>query len=133
MTEQAIATYAIRGTAETAAEALSGGNQQRLLLSLIPEETRLMLMENPTRGLDLQSAAWVWQQLHQGRSEAIVFSSPDLEEIVEQASRVLVFFEGTIVLDTPSRTTTIRQLSQAITGHGVRQNHLPGSHHGQRG
>lgn len=115
---RAIKTYNIKGTPETEIEGLSGGNQQRLLLSLIPGDVKLILMENPTRGLDVQSAAWTWQHLHQhlGAEGAIVFASPDLEEIMAQASRVLVFYNGEIVLDTPTRATDYRALSRAITG-----------------
>ena len=116
--EQAIHAFAIRGAPETPAENLSGGNQQRLLLSLIPAGTRLLLMENPTRGLDIQSAAWTWQYLHQHRPAdgAIMFASPDLEEILSQASRVLVLFAGRIVLDQSAATLDYHQLSAAVTG-----------------
>ncbi|MGB3209770.1 MAG: ATP-binding cassette domain-containing protein [Desulforhopalus sp.] len=117
-TRQAIDTYNIKGNPETLAEGLSGGNQQRLLLSLIPEDVQLILMENPTRGLDVQSAAWTWHHLHRCLQPggAIVFASPDLEEIMEQATRILVFYNGNIVLDTPTHATNYRQLSRAITG-----------------
>ncbi len=115
---RAIKTYNIKGTPETEVGELSGGNQQRLLLSLIPKDVRLILMENPTRGLDVQSAAWTWQHLHQrlGLEGVIVFASPDLEEIMEQASRVLVFYNGGIVLDKATHATTYQELSKAITG-----------------
>ncbi len=117
-TRQAIATHSIKGQPETAVEDLSGGNQQRLLLSLIPSEVRLILMENPTRGLDVQSTAWTWHHLHSllKSDGAIVFASPDLEEIMSQASRIVVFYNGKIVLDTPARATDYHRLSRAITG-----------------
>jgi simple sugar transport system ATP-binding protein len=115
---RAIATHSIKGSPESAAEDLSGGNQQRLLLSLIPPEARLILLENPTRGLDVQSAAWTWRYLQTRLASdgAILFASPDLEELMHQASRILVFYQGEIVLDTPTRTTSPHQLSRAITG-----------------
>lgn len=117
-TQQVIAAHSIKGLPETLATDLSGGNQQRLLLSLIPKEARLILMENPTRGLDVHSAAWTWHHLHSRITTegAIVFASPDLEELMGQASRIVVFFNGRIVLDTPARTTNYRTLSRAITG-----------------
>jgi simple sugar transport system ATP-binding protein len=116
--QKAIATHAIKGGPDTLVEDLSGGNQQRLLLSLIPEEVRLILMENPTRGLDAQSTAWTWRHLHRRLHDdgAIVFASPDLEELMTQATRILVFYNGEIVLDTPTRATDYRTLSRAITG-----------------
>lgn len=117
-TRQAIKTFSIKGTPETAIENLSGGNLQRLLLSLIPLDTKLILMENPTRGLDVQSAAWTWKHLHDHLKPdgAIVFASPDLEELLEQSSRILVFYDGSIALDTPTEATSSSQISQAITG-----------------
>ena len=117
-TQQAIANYNIKGSAQTAIEELSGGNQQRLLLSLIPDRVRLILMENPTRGLDVQSAAWTWQQLQMRLQSdgAILFASPDLEEIMAQSTRVIVFYNGEIVLDTPTRATNYQDISRAITG-----------------
>ena len=115
---RAIDDFNIKGHPETTAEELSGGNQQRLLLSLIPDEVRLILMENPTRGLDVQSADWTWQQLHRRKAEdgAIIFASPDLEEIMAQATRVVVFYDGRIILDTPTAATDYHEISRAITG-----------------
>lgn len=115
---RAVERFSIKGRPETPVEELSGGNQQRLLLSLIPDEARLILLENPTRGLDVQSAAWTWHQLHRrrGTEGAIVFASPDLEEILAQATRVLVFFAGRIILDIPAADATYHDLSRAMTG-----------------
>ncbi|MFH0783049.1 MAG: ATP-binding cassette domain-containing protein [Pseudomonadota bacterium] len=117
-TQRAIVLHDIKGYPETSVEDLSGGNQQRLLLSLIPKEVRLILMENPTRGLDVHSAVWTWRYLHSRLKTdgAIVFASPDLEELTSQASRIVVFFNGRIILDTPTRSTDYRTLSGAITG-----------------
>jgi len=116
--EQAINTYSIHGTPTTTVEGLSGGNQQRLLLSLIPKEARLILLEHPTRGLDVQSGQWTWQHLrsHLPDNGAIIFASPEIEDIMEQASRVLVFFNGRILLDRPTDKTSYREVSRAITG-----------------
>lgn len=116
--EQAIALHHIQGTADSISSQLSGGNQQRLLLSLIPAGVQLILMENPTRGLDVQSADWTWGYLHEHlESEcAIVFASPDLDEILAQATRVVVFYNGAIVLDSPVDATGHSEISRAITG-----------------
>jgi simple sugar transport system ATP-binding protein len=116
--ELAIKTYSIHGSPTTTVEGLSGGNQQRLLLSLIPEEARLILLEHPTRGLDVQSGQWTWQHLrdHLPDNGAIIFASPDMEDIMEQSSRVLVFFDGRIILDRPTDQTSYREVSRAITG-----------------
>ncbi len=116
--EEGIRQYRIRGRPETPVEALSGGNQQRLLLALLPERPRLLLLENPTRGLDLESAHWVWEQLlaRQARGATIVFSSPELDEILTVAERVLVFHDGALVADVPADRTSVAELGCAIAG-----------------
>ncbi|MGD8386142.1 MAG: sugar ABC transporter ATP-binding protein [Desulfobacteraceae bacterium] len=113
-----IKRYRIAGRPEFPVDALSGGNQQRLLLSLMPAGPRLLLLEQPTRGLDVESAHWVWEQLgaHAAGGACIVFSSSELEEIVQVAGRVLVFFNGRIQKDVQTCDTTLAELAQAVAG-----------------
>ncbi len=113
-----IDTDAIKGTTASPAESLSGGNQQRLLLAMMPEHVRLLLMEHPTRGLDIESAAWVWTQLlHRlGDGTAIVFASADLDELLRYSDRVAVFFAGRILEVVDVRTTDAEQLGHLIGG-----------------
>jgi len=91
-----IGRYDIRGRPWTPAGALSGGNQQRLLLALLPERLRVLLLEHPTRGLDVESAEYVWERLEaRARSgTAILYASSDLDELLERSDRILVFFAG---------------------------------------
>lgn len=93
-----VSTHSIRGTTESTAESLSGGNQQRLLLAMMPQDLRLLLMEHPTRGLDIESADWVWTQLLRRRESgtAIIFASADLDELLRYSDRIIVFFGGTV-------------------------------------
>jgi ABC-type uncharacterized transport system ATPase subunit len=113
-----IDTDAIKGTTASPAESLSGGNQQRLLLAMMPEHVRLLLLEHPTRGLDIESAAWVWTQLlHRlGDGTAIVFASADLDELLRYSDRVAVFFAGRILEVVDVRTTDAEQLGHLIGG-----------------
>ncbi|MDX9784098.1 MAG: ATP-binding cassette domain-containing protein, partial [Spirochaetia bacterium] len=55
LSEERIAAFNIKGRPESPVESLSGGNQQRALLSLLPEKAALILVEHPTRGLDIES------------------------------------------------------------------------------
>jgi simple sugar transport system ATP-binding protein len=93
-----VETHSIRGTTESTAESLSGGNQQRLLLAMMPPELKVLLMEHPTRGLDIESADWVWGQILQRRESgtAIVFASADLDELLRYSDRIIVFFAGRV-------------------------------------
>lgn len=116
--ERRINTFRIKGTPHSAVESLSGGNQQRLLLSFLPKSPRLLLLENPTRGLDMDSATWVWRHLlsYSQKNTSIIFSSPELDEILMVADRVLVFFEGRIVMDVRTDETDAHALGSAIAG-----------------
>jgi len=103
LAKQAIDHFNIKGRPEMDAAALSGGNQQRLLLSLLPSDPTVLLLENPTRGLDLGSGHWVWRHLQAqaAKGTAIVFSSSELDEILMVADRTIVFYNGEVVMDMP--------------------------------
>ncbi|OFW78231.1 MAG: hypothetical protein A2Z48_01215 [Actinobacteria bacterium RBG_19FT_COMBO_70_19] len=116
--ETKIADHSIVGTPESTAEALSGGNQQRLLLAMTPPDVRLLLMEHPTRGLDIESADWVWTRLLERREQgtAIVFASADLDELLRYSDRIVVFFSGEVLKILDARESTGEELGHLIGG-----------------
>jgi len=118
LANERINLFRIVGHPSSMAESLSGGNQQRLLLALMPRDPLILLLEHPTRGLDVESFRWVWQQLvdHAGRGTSIIFSSAELEEILEVADRILVFYNGFLVKDVKTCDTTATELGLAIAG-----------------
>ena len=79
-----ITTYQVVGAPQSTADQLSGGNQQRFMFSLLRSALKLILLEHPTRGLDVRSTDWIWEQLYQRRQDgtAIVFLSADLDEVL---------------------------------------------------
>ncbi len=101
-TQRQIEHYQIKGQADSRIDSLSGGNQQRVLMAMLPDQPTIMVLEQPTRGLDVESARWIWTQLL-GRCEAgagLIFSSDDLDEILAYSDRIIVCFAGrTSVLD----------------------------------
>jgi simple sugar transport system permease protein len=115
-----IEAFRIRGTPASPVEALSGGNQQRALLALVGEDLSLLLLEHPTRGLDIESVVWIWEKLKDRcrRGTAIVFVSSDLDEILHYSDRIHVFFGGRVSPSLEARTTTVEQLGQLIGGKG---------------
>lgn len=121
LAEQRIKAFSIRGTPESRIEALSGGNQQRALLALLRDPLNLLLLEHPTRGLDIESTIWIWGKLkercHQGAT--IVFISSDLEEILHYSDRILVFFGGRVSQPIEAKTMTADQLGLMIGGKGL--------------
>lgn len=117
-TQQRIETYQIVGKPETTAAELSGGNQQRLLFGLLNSPLRLLLMEHPTRGLDVRSADWIWQLLYQRREDgtAIIFISADLDEIIERSDRIAVFSGGKMSRIVEANQTTVDECGHMIGG-----------------
>ncbi len=113
-----IKTFDVRGRPLDPIQNLSGGNQQRVSVGMLADELRLILLENPTRGLDVESAQRIWSLLLQRREQGtcIIFSSPDLDEIIDYSDRVLVFSSGqvTLVDDVEKMTTT--HLGELIGG-----------------
>jgi general nucleoside transport system ATP-binding protein len=116
-----IKEYSIRGTPNTRVEALSGGNQQRALLALLQPGLNLVLLEHPTRGLDIESSMWVWSQLLERRRNgtAILFASADLDEIFEYSDRILVFSGGRVAKALNAKETSVQQLGELIGGKGL--------------
>ncbi|MRR30230.1 ATP-binding cassette domain-containing protein, partial [bacterium] len=119
-TQRHIEEFNIRGTPTHRIEALSGGNQQRALLALQRSPLNLLLMEHPTRGLDIESVIWIWGKLKERckQSTSIVFISSDLEELLQYSDRILVFFGGKVSQPLDAATTTVDQLGQLIGGMG---------------
>lgn len=117
-TQRGIDHFSIKGTTESTAESLSGGNQQRLLLAMLPDELELLLMEHPTRGLDIESADWVWKQLLARREggTAIIFASADLDELLRYSDRILVFFSGEVLAELDASTTNVDEIGHLIGG-----------------
>jgi len=113
-----IGRFRIAGRPGSMVETLSGGNQQRLLLSLLPAKPGLLLLEHPTRGLDMDAVNWTWEHLLSlcGTGTGLVFSSSELDELLQVADRVLVFFDGRIVTDAPANDLDMATLGQAIAG-----------------
>lgn len=118
-TASQLVTYNVKGQPESPIESLSGGNQQRMLMALMPKKPVLMALEHPTRGLDVDSTRWIWAQLLERRDAgtAILFTSPDLDEIVTYSDRILVLFAGRVFEVPDARHTTIDELGRLIGGH----------------
>jgi ABC-type uncharacterized transport system ATPase subunit len=116
-----IKEYSIRGVPASRVESLSGGNQQRALLALLQPDLKLILLEHPTRGLDIESTMWVWGQLleRRQRGAAIVFASADLDEIFEYSDRILVFSGGRVAQALNAKETSVQQLGELIGGKGL--------------
>jgi len=119
-TKEKIEEYRIIGKPETPVESLSGGNQQRAALSLLKETLSVILLEHPTRGLDIESAIYMWGKLKERckQGASIFFISADLDEILNYSDRILVFFSGQVSSPLDASKTSLEQLGQLIGGKG---------------
>ncbi len=117
---QGVERYHIKGRPASHLEELSGGNQQRTLLALLPPQLKLLLMEHPTRGLDIESAEYIWGLLLERTKQgtAIIFLSSDLEELLDRSDRILVFFGGQVSAPLNAREVNVEQLGELIGGKG---------------
>lgn len=120
---QLIADYAIKATPDMPLRQLSGGNQQRAMLALIPQHVTGIVLEHPTRGLDAVSALAIWQRLQERRSRGttVVFFSADLDEVLQYADFVLVFFAGQLSRIIPRNEMHEEQLAALIGGVGFQE------------
>ena len=82
-----------------AARALSGGNQQRLVVAReLEDAVDLVVADNPTRGLDLRATVFVHEQLRLAAAQGagVVVHSSDVDEVLSLATRMLVVFSGRV-------------------------------------
>jgi general nucleoside transport system ATP-binding protein len=96
-----IENYAIKTpSSEAPAGNLSGGNIQRLVLArAFGREPSVLVLQNPTRGLDLRSTSFVYDRVHEARDRgcAVVLISEDLDELSLLADRIVVLYSGEVV------------------------------------
>ena len=117
-TEDRIQQFNVKGRPASPIQTLSGGNQQRFALALLRANLKVLLLEHPTRGLDVESANYIWEQLLRRREEgtAIVYISAELDEIVAYSDRILVFFGGRVTLVDDRADMTADRLGELIGG-----------------
>ncbi len=85
---------------DVAAALLSGGNQQRqIIASAMERRPRVLLAENPVRGLDLRATAEVYDRLRRAAAEgaAVLVHLPDLDDLLDVADRILVLAAGELI------------------------------------
>jgi simple sugar transport system ATP-binding protein len=108
------------GGASTKAGALSGGNQQKVVLAReIERDPKVLIAAQPTRGLDVGAIEFVHRRLIEERDEGrgILLVSLELDEVLGLSDRILVMYEGEIVGEFPP-TATEEELGIAMTGGG---------------
>jgi ABC-type sugar transport system ATPase subunit len=94
-------------------ETLSGGNQQKVVIAKwLMRSPRILMLDEPTRGVDVQAKAQIFAILRELAAEnvAILFISSELEEVAKVSDRVLTMSRGRIVADTPADKLIMREI-----------------------
>jgi ABC-type uncharacterized transport system ATPase subunit len=104
---------------EVAAAALSGGNQQKLIVGReMSGEPVLLVAAHPTRGVDVGAQAAIWEHLRRARADglAVLLISADLEELIGMSDTLSVILRGRFVGSYDPRQVTPEILGAAMTG-----------------
>ena len=98
---------------------LSGGNQQKIVLARWFEiGSRLLVLEEPTFGVDVGSKAEIYRLLQEGleRGLAVLLVSSDFEEVAGISSRALIFNRGKVCAELQRNELSIARLTAAASG-----------------
>lgn len=119
-TERIVAESDVRTPGiDVLASALSGGNQQKLIVGReMAGKPRVLVAAHPTRGVDVGAQAAIWTRLSAVRraGAAILLVSADLEELIGISDRILVILRGRLVGEFDPSSTGPQDLGAAMTG-----------------
>ncbi len=106
--DERIADYDIRTPSRNApVNTLSGGNQQKVIVAReFSRELRVLVLDQPTRGLDVGSIEFIHRQVIAKRDagSAVLLSSAELDEVLELSDRIAVMYRGRVVVVMDGRT-----------------------------
>jgi ABC-type uncharacterized transport system ATPase subunit len=121
-TERIVREYDVRTPSiDTLARALSGGNQQKLIVGREMSGTPILLIAaHPTRGVDVGAQAAIWGHIKRARRAglAVLLISADLDELIGLSDRIEVILRGRLVGEFDPQTVTPQDLGEAMTGGG---------------
>jgi general nucleoside transport system ATP-binding protein len=119
-TEEIRSSFDVRTpSVDVSAHALSGGNQQKLILGReVTSEPKLLIASHPTRGIDVGAQAAVWDHLRRARADglATLLISADLDELIGLSDTIVVMFRGKLVATLDPNDVTPRDLGAYMTG-----------------
>ncbi len=122
-TERIIDEYDVRTPGpDVLARALSGGNQQKLIVGReMSGDPILLIAAHPTRGVDVGAQAAIWGHIKAARRNglAVLLISADLDELIGLSDRIEVILRGRLVGTFDPDDVTPEQLGSAMTGAGA--------------
>lgn len=119
---EAIEQFSVRANGPgTPAGDLSGGNIQRVILArAFAHQPRMLILHNPTRGLDLGSTRFVYEQVRAATSAgcAVLLISEDLDEVIALSDRVIALYQGSQAGEWPHGSVDAYEVGRSMTGLG---------------
>ena len=116
-----IDAFDIRGAGpDTPVRSLSGGNMQKVILArVLAQEPKVILANQPTRGLDVGAAAYVHRRLFEARAAGagILLISEDLDELLQMSDRIAVIYQGRLTAPMPVEAASLTELGLLMSGH----------------
>jgi ABC-type uncharacterized transport system ATPase subunit len=106
------------------AGALSGGNQQKLIVAReFDINPKLLLVSQPTRGVDIGATEFIHRKLIELRDAgcAVLLVSAELEEVLSLSDRVIVIYEGRVVGEVDPKTVSEEEIGLMMTGGRARR------------
>jgi simple sugar transport system ATP-binding protein len=123
-TERIVGEYDVRTPGiDVLASALSGGNQQKLIVGReMSGEPKVLIASHPTRGVDVGAQAAIWEHIKTARRNglAVLLVSADLDELIGLSDAIQVILRGKFVAEVDPSDVTPEDLGAAMTGAGER-------------
>jgi general nucleoside transport system ATP-binding protein len=121
--EQRARAFDVRAASvEQPVSTLSGGNQQKVIVAReFSRPIKLLVADQPTRGLDVGSIEYIHERIVEKRDEgtAVLIVSVELDEVMALADRIAVMYRGQVVAVLPAEGTTREQLGLLMAGSGT--------------
>jgi len=118
--QSAIDAFKVKAqSTEDTASSLSGGNQQKILLSKwLERDPELLIIEEPTKGVDVGAKFQIHEELHRRASNgmAIIIVSSDFPELLSLCDRILVIHEGILIGEVVAENATEDELLHMAAG-----------------
>lgn len=116
--------FGVKSPSESALiSTLSGGNQQKVILARwMRRDPRLLLLDEPTQGVDIGARADIYALVRQavGRGMGVIVVASDFEELALIADRAIVLRDGRLVAEVPHADLTAEALTQITHSEGHR-------------
>jgi simple sugar transport system ATP-binding protein len=113
----------------TPVSSLSGGNKQKVIVAReFSHPVKLLVANQPTRGIDVGSIEFIHNQIIEQRDNgsAVLLVSAELDEILSLSDRVAVMFDGEIVKTLPIEEATRERLGLLMAGSDIEDGNIAG-------